>query len=186
MAFVPLPGAVGEMQQLRGDFSKALYYRMQPSHMVEDRIGYRKGRLRDGWWLMFLLEMPTVQQFEYRGYSHLPGGIAQGHLPAHADDPNVEQRMRAAGVNLSGNSMQQIGLKQRTIAETFRLDGPWRIAKVRPVAAEHGDPDEPDYPPGLGIPQWTLTTPLRWVAAAFVPPGGQYLGNYETPARRQP
>ena len=127
---------------------------------------------------MFLLEKPTVDQFEYRGYSHMSGGIPQGHLPANRGNPTAEQRLHGAGVNLTGRSFESKGLKQKTIEQTFKLAGADRLAKVRPVARAHGDPDVPDYPPGPGIPQWTLTTPLRWVAAAFVAPGNTYEGHY--------
>lgn len=178
MAFVPLPKAVGEHQQLKGDFSKALYYRMKPAREVERLIGYREGRLRDGWWLMFLTVMPTEHQFEYRGYSQLSGGIVEGHLEQNKGNPNAEQMLLAQGANLTGASYQKTGLKQKTIRDVFRLSGAERLAKVRPVAREHGDPDIPDYPAGAGIPQWTLTQPLRWVAAAYVAPGKMYDGNY--------
>jgi hypothetical protein len=176
--FVPLPKRPGEVQQLKGDFSKALYYRMKPASEVERLIGYRAGRLRDGWWLMFLTIKPNVDQFEYRGYSQMSGGIVEGHLPQNQGNPTAEARLVAGGFNLTGTSYQTDGLKQKTIREVFELAGPNRLAKVRPVAAAHGDPDIPDYPPGLGIPQWTLTTPLPWVAAAFVGPGQVYDGNY--------
>lgn len=179
MAIVPLPTRVGEVQSLKGDFSKALYYRGQPASEVERRIGYRAGRLRDGWWLMFLVELPTADQFEYRGYSHMSGGIAQGHLPENRGGPTAESILRSAGVNLTGATYQKQGKKHDTIANVFRLSGPERLAKVRPVAREHGDPDIADYPPGIGIPQWTLIQPLRWIAAAFVAPGRKYEGTYQ-------
>jgi hypothetical protein len=178
VAFVPLPRAVGETQRLKGDFSKALYYRMQSSAEVERRIGYRVGRLRDGWWLMFLTVMPNVDDFQYRGYSQMSGGRIQGHLPQNQYAPTAEQRLQRGGFNLTGTNYQAEGLKQKTIREVFRVSGPDRLAKVRPVAREHGDRDIPDYPPGSGIPQWTLTRELVWVAAAFIAPGQMYKGNY--------
>jgi hypothetical protein len=171
MAFVPLPTHVGEFQRLEGDFSKALYYRGQPANEVERRIGYRAGRLRNGWWLMFLTVLPAVDQFEYRGYSQMSRGIEQGHLPQNRWAPTAEDRLGRAGNDLKA-------MKQKTLAEMFRLSGHERLAKVRPVAREHGDPDVADYPPGTGIPQWTLTKPLVWVAAAYIGPGQTYLGNY--------
>lgn len=179
MAFVPLPTRVGEVQTLKGDFSKALYYRCQPAAEVERRIGYRAGRLRDGWWLMFLTEMPAPDQYEFRGYSQMSGGIIQGHLPQNRNGKTAEDRLREGGYNLDGNPAQSKGLKEKVIADVFRLSGPNRLAKVRPVAREHGDPDIPDYPQGSGIPQWTLVRPLRWIAAAFVAPGQQYEGMYQ-------
>lgn len=177
--FVPLPAMVGEKQWLKGDFSKAVYFRMQPTSELERRIGYRAGRLREGYWLMFLTQMPTVDQFEYRGYSQMSGGIIRGHLPSHKNGPTAEERLQRSGHNLSGTSYQREGSKHRTIREVFQLFGPNRIAKIRPVARAHGDPDIPDYPPGSGIPQWTLTVPLEWIATTFVGPGQMYVGNYK-------
>ena len=181
--FVPLPRAVGETQPLAGFFTQARYLRMQTAAELERRLGYRAGRLRDGYWLMFLLQMPTVQQFEYRGYSQMSGGIAQGHRPEHANDPNAENLLKAGGYNLTGTATQKEGMKHRTLRDTFTLSGHLRLAKLRPVARAHGDPDVADYPPGSGIPQWELVAPLPFVAAAFVAPGGAYDGMYQTPTR---
>ncbi len=173
-----MPKREGEIQHRSGYFTKGLYLRSQPEAEVERRIGYRPGRLRQGWWLMFLIEMPTVDQFEYRGYSHLSDGKIEGHLPQNRHAPTTEDRLRASGANLTGTPYQVRGLKQNTIAGVFRLAGPERIAKVLPVAPAQGDPNIPDYPPGNGFPQFALTQPLRWVAAAFVSPGQAYLGAY--------
>lgn len=152
---------------------------MKPAAEIERLIGYRAGRLRDGWWLMFLTELPTIDQFEYRGHSHMSGGRIQGHLPQNANSPTAEQRLENEGMNLTGTSYQKKGMKQKTIEDQFTLAGSKRLAKVRPVADAARDPLIPDYPPGTGIPQWTLVVPLRWKAAAFIAPGTMYQGNYD-------
>jgi len=169
--FVPLPTKVGQTQDLKGDFTKAMYFRSQPAAEVERRVGYRAGRLREGYWLMFLQQMPSAEQFEFGGYSQLSGGIELGHLPQNVGKPTAEDRLRSDGFDLPK-------LKRKIIAGHFLLMGAGRLAKIRPVAPAHGGKDEPDYPPGSGIPQWTLKVPLRWVAAAFIGPGEVYLGNY--------
>ena len=177
-AFVPFPAAPGEVQQLEGFFTQALYLRKQPAQEVERRLGYRTGRLHQGYWLMFLTRLPTVDEFEYRGYSQMSDGIPQGHIPGNERNPNAEQSLRAGGYNLTGNATQSEGMKQKTLRQTFTLHGAHRLAKVRPVARAHNDPGIPDYPPGSGIPQWTLTKPLPWLAAAFIGPGEMYEGMY--------
>ncbi len=175
---MPLPRYVGETQRLMGDFTRAWHlWGMHPEEL-ERRIGYRAGRLRNGWWLMFLTTMPTVDQFQYRGYTYLSGGVVQGHLPQNRGGPTAEDRLVAGRVNLTGSDVQTRGAKPKTIEKVFRLSGKDRIAKIRPVAPPHGDPTIPDYPPGTGVPQWTLVRPLYWVAAAFVRPGARYLGDY--------
>lgn len=174
-AFVPFPKSVGERQDLDGFFTKALYLRGVPGAEIERRLGYRAGRLRDGFWLMFLTRKPTPAEFEFRAYSQMSGGIEQGHLPANAGNDTAEQRLLKGGYDVGL-------LKDRIIRETFQLAGPDRLAKVRPIAREHGEDGVPDYPPGTGVPQWTLTRALPWVAAAFVGPGGKYDGMYGDPA----
>lgn len=173
--FVPFPKVVGESQKLDGFFTKARYLRGVPSAEIERRLGYRAGRLRDGYWLMFLTRKPAPAEFEFRAYSHMSGGIEQGHKPENAGNPTAEDRLRQGGYDLAR-------LKDRIIRETFQLAGPDRLAKVRPIAREHGEEGVPDYPQGSGVPQWTLTVALPWVAAAFVGPGGTYTGMYGDPA----
>ena len=159
---------VGGTAHLRGFFTKALYLRNQPSREIEKRLGYRAGRLDEGWWLCFLLVMPRGDEFEVRGYSQMSGGVAQGHLKSPPDPRNAEQTLKDGGVDL-------VKVKAGLIASTFRLSGPERLAKVIPARGEFG---ENDYPPGSGIPQWTLTKPLQFKVVAFMGPHEDYQGTY--------
>jgi hypothetical protein len=151
-----------------GFFTNALYLRGQTSAEIERRIGYHPGRLAQGWYLLFLLQLPTPQQFEYRGYSYMSGGIVQGHLANPPDRRTAEQRLADDGFPLAQG-------KQGTIDRLFRLDGAQRLAKVTPVRGEFG---RDDYPAASGIPQWTLTVPLPFRVAAHVAPGQMYQGHY--------
>ena len=151
-----------------GFFTKAHWLRMQTSAEVERRVGYRAGRLTQGWYLLFLTKVPTPEQFEFRGYSYLSGGIERGHLPIPPDPRNVEQRLKAGGYDIAR-------MKQNVIRDVFRLDGSNRLAKVIPVQDEFG---AEDYPVGSGIEQWALTVPLPFRVAAFIGPGQTYQGNY--------
>lgn len=162
---------VGQPVTLAGFFGKALFLRSQPAAELERRLGYRAGRLQQGWWLLFLTRMPRPEEFEFAGYSHLSGGVVQGHLPAPPDPRGAEARLRDGGYDLDG-------LKRDTIAGTFTLSGAERLAKVIPVAPQEGEPGIPDYPPGSGVPQWKLIQPLPWHVAAFVGPGEEYRGMY--------
>lgn len=159
---------VGGTANLRGFFTKALYVRNQPSREIEKRLGYRAGRLDEGWWLCFLLQMPKGDDFEVRGYSQMSGGVAQGHLASPPDPRNAEQKLAADGVDM-------VKVKGNLLRDVFRLSGPERLAKVIPARGEFG---ENDYPPGSGIPQWTLTKPLQFKVAAFMGPREDYQGNY--------
>ncbi|MBC8129737.1 MAG: hypothetical protein H7Y08_05390 [Rhizobiaceae bacterium] len=160
------PLSVGQTVSMAGFFTHALYLRSQAGEEIERRLGYRKGRLSSGWWLLFLQQMPAPDQFEYRGYSQMSGGRAQGHV--RSDTPTAEESLLRSGVKV-------FSLKSRTLKETFFLSGPGRLAKVVPVAEAFG---ELDYPPGSGIPQFELTAPLPFRVVAHVGPGETYLGDY--------
>ncbi len=167
-----LPGqadlAVGATVRRKGYFTKAGFLRGQPCAEIERRLGFRAGRCAQGWWLLFLTEMPRPEDFELRGYSQMSGGVAQGHLPRPPDPRTAEARMAGQGADLSR-------IKAGLIRDVFRLSGPDRLAKAVPVAGGTG---ENDFPPGSGIPQWELTVrALAWQVAAFVPPGRTYDGN---------
>ena len=162
---------VGETIKLKGFFGKALYLRMQTACELERRLGYRPGRLAQGWWLLFLTRKPAPADFEFAGYSHLSGGVVQGHLDSPADRRGANERLLDSGHDVAR-------LKKTTLEKTFRLAGSERLAKVIPVGSEHRTPGIPDYPQGSGIPQWKLVNPLPWRVAAFIGPGERYTGYY--------
>jgi hypothetical protein len=157
---------VGDVVLKGGFFTQALYLRGQSSAELERRLGYGAGRLAQGWRLLFMLDLPGVEDFEFRGYTHFSGGVVQGHLNP-PDKRTAEDRLRESGVDV-------LRSKQKVIREVFRLHGPNRLAKVIPVRTGT------EYPPGSGIPQWTLVRgrEKRFEVAAFVAPGQLYNGNY--------
>lgn len=161
---------VGQTILLTGYVTKAVYFRRQSAAEIERRIGYRAGRLTDGWWLCFALDIPSECDFEFRGYSQMSGGIPQGHLKSPPDKRTAEQRLIDDGFDLKR-------LKAKVIRDTFCVGGPERLAKVIPVKPGFGSED---YPAGTGIPQWEITTPnrIRFKVAAHIGPGEVYDGNY--------
>jgi hypothetical protein len=135
---------------------------------LERRIGYGPGRLAEGWWLLFALEKPAKEHFEFGGYTHFSG--------ARIGDP----RLGDARVSVESSLTEEFGGEQALIGakaahiERLQLFGPDRLAKVIPVAAGA------QYPVGSGIYQCNVkpSGPIRCRVAAFVPPGGTYTGDY--------
>lgn len=162
---MPLALSPGQSIAMAGFFTKARFLRGQPAVELEKRLGYAQGRLASGWWLLFLEQMPTPNDFEFMGYSHMSGGVAQGHLRPGA---TAEQQLKAGKFDV-------FGMKRRTILQTFRLSGPDRLAKVVPFADQSG---LMPYPPGSGFPQWKLVQPLTFKVAAEIGPGHVYSGDY--------
>src|SRR5271166_2098752 len=164
------PPMLGAAYTTKGFVTKALYLRSQPSAELERRLGFAPGRLGRGWWLLFLEDMPTAGDFEFRGYTQMSGGIQMGHL--NPGGLNAEQRLRQDGYDVSR-------LKAMRIADTLRIAGPERLAKVIPNDPDGGPGPVPiPYPPGSGVPQWELVRPMIFRVVSMIGPGQMYLGNY--------
>lgn len=156
---------VGTTVKMRGYILKAMFLRGQSAAELERRLGYRTGRLVKGWYLFFLLQMPTINDFTMRGYTHFPDGVPVGGTAP--PEPAMIGR---------GWSPREVeALKRNLVKKTFRITGPERLAKVIPVI-DHSDVET--YPPGSGIPQWRLGTQLEFKVKAFIPPGQVYAGDY--------
>jgi hypothetical protein len=152
-----------------GFVTKALFLRGRTTKELEARLGYAAGRLEGGYWLLFLEQMPTPEDFEFMGYSQMSGGIPLGHLHPPGGR-TAEQSLIADGMDMSR-------LKKKVIRETFRIDGPERLAKVIPLDPAQGPMP---YPPGSGIPQWRIVEPgLNFRVAEQIAPGGAYFGRYD-------
>lgn len=95
-----MPLAVGDMVGKRGFFTKAVFLRGIGTAEIERRVGYRAGRLSDGWYLLFMASLPSAHEFEVRGYSQMSGGVAQGHVANPPDLRNSEQILRDGGHDL--------------------------------------------------------------------------------------
>ena len=160
----PMAGYVLRLDTIRG----------QPPAELERRLGYRPGRLAQGWRLLFLLDRPAPEQIELRGYTHWSDGAPSGHLVPEA----ARAGRRAEDLLRSdhGFSAQDLLKTKRGIIDRyFLLQDPSRIVKVLPVTP-HTDAET--YPPGTGIQQWRLAAPLRFRVKALVPPGQAYTGDW--------
>ena len=78
----PDPSSIGVIDGFKRNFTKALYLRSQPSGECERGLGYGPGRLSQGWWLLFALERPTPDNFEFGGYTHFSAPASA--IPASA------------------------------------------------------------------------------------------------------
>jgi hypothetical protein len=140
----------------------ASHIRGRKPNLLENLLGYRPGRLSEGWYLLFLLDQISANDFELHGYTHFSGGRAKGSALT------AKEALRTQGVDVER-------IKRRQATERFKTHGPDRIAKVVPVI-EHSGIET--YPPGHGIPQWRLTSAKRFRVKALIGPGQAYLGDY--------
>lgn len=166
-ALAPDQSSVGTVDDFKGNFTKAMYLRSQPGGELERRLGYGPGRLSQGWWLLFALVKPTPDNFEFGGYTHFSGARI-GHPSLGNARPAVEEELQR---NLGGPA-QVLAAKASHIAKLQTI-GYERLAKVLPIAPGA------DYPVGSGIYQCNIPRPILCKVAAFVAPGGTYLGMYD-------
>ena len=158
---------VGDIVQMTGFFTKALFLRAQSAGELERRLGYAEGRMKAGWRLLFLERSPLPDDFEFMGYSQMSGGMPLGHL-APVGGLTAEQSLRVQGYDLPA-------LKRKIIRDVFCVSGADRLAKAIPLDAATGPAP---YPPGSGIPQWKLVRPLPFRVIADLGPGEVYDGDY--------
>ncbi len=163
---------VGDIIDMKGYFLQLHFIRGQSPAELERRIGFRPGRLSQGWYLFFMTRLPRPDDYEMHGYTHFSGGMVQGHLK-HTTPPPVQEQLLIKEQGWSAADVRRF--KERQIATQFSISGHQRLAKVIPVI-DHSAIET--YPPGSGIPQWKGLNPLPFKVKAALGPGQPYLGDF--------
>lgn len=163
---------VGDTIDMRGYFLQLHYIKGQSPAELERRIGFRLGRLSQGWFLFFMTRLPTPDDYEMHGYTHFSGGMVQGHL-AHVSPPPIQEQRLVLEQGWSGADVRRF--KEKQIVRQFSIAGPQRLAKVIPVV-DHSAAET--YPPGSGIPQWKAVRPLPFLVKSALGPGEAYTGGW--------
>ncbi|MBN8633305.1 MAG: hypothetical protein J0L76_20920 [Rhodobacterales bacterium] len=134
---------------------------------TEAALGYHRGRLAQGYWIMLLKQLPGPGQFTFDGTTLNSGGRtglpaatqAADHLRPKVHDQILAQRGAAGYADL-----------QARVLTNVQVQGEHRIAKVLP-GTRHDAAMAPNqqYPAGGGGLQWVITAPgLPFLAAAEV------------------
>jgi hypothetical protein len=150
---------VGETINPKGCFTQLKYVAGQSLSEIERRLGYRTGRLSQGAYVVQACELPGPHEFNLLAYSQTPGDRFK------TDGKYDPQRAKALFGDLDHQKLRQ------TVRAGWQLTGPDSLVKIIPVTPHS---DRETYPPGSGVPQWEITTPLRCRVAAFVPPHGHF------------
>jgi len=101
-----------------------------------------------------LIQLPTINQFDLLGYSQVAGHKFGSDATAGLDVPK---------------------LKEMVLRNSFTLVGNKRLVKVLPNT-RHNEQLNNDlqYPPGLGVPQWKLTSRVSARVVSVVMPEEVY------------
>jgi hypothetical protein len=122
---------------------------------LERKLGYHSGRLTKGFFLAHLLRIPHFNEFNLAGYSNTPGH--RFVMPGGLDSDKLKAMAR--------KEMMRIGCR--------------RLVKIIPITPHDASmPDDEQYPPGLGVPQWELTHPLLMRIFQFV--DGKKYGEFQS------
>lgn len=120
---------------------------------LEQILGFERGRLQAGIVVAALIQVPNINQFQLLGYSQV-----------------AEHKFKGNDKGLDINKLKEMVMK-----DVFTTIGHKRLVKVianKPHNA--GKDNDVQYPPGQGVPQWKLTTPLPARITGVVLPGKMY------------
>lgn len=154
---VTLTGNVTTLQWIKPGFESE----------TEAALGFHRGRLAQGYWIMLLKQLPMPGQFSFDGTTLNSGGRLG--LPAATETadrlrPRVHDQLFAQRGVAGYTDLQSRVLKDAKVL------GEHRIAKVLP-GTRHDAAMAPSqqYPAGGGGLQWVITAPgLPFLAAAEV------------------
>jgi hypothetical protein len=169
---------VGTFTPAKGFITRLIHVVNQPAAELEQRLGFRAGRLSQGWMLLLLKERIAPGEFAFAGYSNSSGGRSRVTTDSGIELPvPIEDQVRAR----SGAIDEALGTGwfklQKDLAESFVLTGSERIVKVVPNMPHMAAiPDDEQYPPGSGVPQWILKQEKLFLVAAVVAPGAAHAG----------
>jgi hypothetical protein len=120
---------------------------------LEDLVGFHRGRLANGFYLLLLKQPLAPMDFEFYGYTYMSGGKIG--LPSNSARPKVDDLVRStlhnAGPRVAPDVYEQF-------ARAIRLNGQERYVKIVPVIG-HDDamPMADQYPASKkGITQLNL------------------------------
>jgi len=136
---------VGDSLGVKGFVTQLKYLNGRALREIEGLLGYGAGRLSLGATFAALDRLPGFSEFRTSGYSQVAG---HRHVFPKDLDPD--------------------GIK-RLAMTAWAPSGPNSLIKVMPTAPH--DPaldDDTQYPPGQGVPQWVLTSPIPGHAVAIL------------------
>ena len=144
---------VNEVTFVSGYVTKDKFIRGRTIQQIAQILGFHPGRFRSGIAVVRLDRLPTLSEFELAAYS-----ITAEHRFQQPTGLDIEKIKKMA-------------------AESWSLMGLERLVKVRPITPH--DPDLPpdwQYPPGLGAPQWKVTSRLPGTVVDLIEayPEGRY------------
>jgi hypothetical protein len=158
------PFVLGKTIELAGTITTNNWVGARSAGALEQSLGYGKGRLAAGWWILVLKQRLSPDDFIFGGITLRSGGrygLTAGDAAADRLRPGVHDTM----VREQGEDQ----VRNMQAAMKFSYEGPERLAKVVPFTP-HSEDMAPSrqYPMGGGGGQWTLKRPRLFLVAVQV------------------
>ncbi|MEO6722334.1 MAG: hypothetical protein ABIN67_18345 [Ferruginibacter sp.] len=135
--------------QVRGCITQEKYIKGRSVAEVERILGFKTGRLKTGYVIAALEQIPNNDDFDLLGYSQVAG---------HHFGPEATK------------GLDVIKLKNMVRQNVFTMAGVDRLVKVIPNTPHQGYmSNDEQYPPGQGVPQWKLVKPIYAKVIAVIP-----------------
>ncbi len=158
---------LGQPVMLSGNVTTLQWIKPGYEAETEAALGFHRGRLEQGYWILLLTQMPRPDQFRFDGTTLNSGG----RLGLPAATPAADSLRPKIHDQILGQRgpVGYADLQARTL-RNIKLQGEHRIAKVLP-GTRHDAAMAPSaqYPAGGGGLQWSISPPgLPFLAAAEV------------------
>lgn len=179
---------VGDLVRRRGDVTQLNYVLNVVPGELEARLGYERGRLRLGWYLLLLEQSVASGEFTWGAWTDFSGGTDPGRTETFLGKEYRIPVQDLKRFDLFEQAGFDEGRSEKALDTMFARELQWlndrashnRIAKVVPVIGHDDDKfwlaQYPDAARGRGVKQWTLRTGKKFRVAAKVPAGHAYLG----------
>lgn len=169
---------VGDRPRFKGNVTTLDKLPVGSGEEIERMVGYHRGRLSDGYFILLLVEAITADDFDFHGITLRSGGKTGN--PGQPNRQPVQQVMTkefAKSFQLRPDPRQAASahikqMKDRLVRRDVSR-GPDRLAKVLPTIRHNRSiPDAVQYPPGGGALQWDLTKEAQFLVAVYVDAAG--------------
>ncbi len=128
---------------------------------IEIRLGFRRGRLSQGAYIVQASELPGSDQFDLIGYTNVP-----------ADEFKTNGKYDNSKADAKYGKLDHAVFKKNIVLPSWEISGPDSLVKVVAVI-EHSNSETYPYSPNP-VSQWMVNEPIRCKVIAFIPPNGRF------------
>jgi len=152
---------VGKTTHQKGCFTKLKYIAGESLSSIEIRLGFRRGRLSEGAYVVQACDLPNASEFDLIGYTNVP-----------ADEFKTNGKYDKVKSDAKYGKHDHEVLKKNLVIPSWQTSGPDSLVKVIPVI-DHTASET--YPFSANpIAQFLINVKLRCKVIAYVAPDRRF------------